>query len=126
MGAPAAERKIAVNTGWSNAAEIAHVTDPAGAFPLLATNGDREILIRLAPGACTAQTASGGGALARLSLVLMHGNPPLAAGDRWATAAASAALAAAAVAAGAVTLQLRHCRGDARDARARLLHELIS
>ena len=56
---------IATNTGWStaaNAADIAAVTPLVGAFTIAAGSADSALLLRLAPGAYTAQvTAADGG-----------------------------------------------------------------
>jgi GH35 family endo-1,4-beta-xylanase len=164
---------IATNTGWSTAAtpaEIAATATGAGAFALTPNSADSALLLRLAPGAYTAQiTAADGGAglalveayeigaeaarfgnlstrafvgtgaalaipglvvtgpsartflirgvgpgladfgvggtLARPSLVLMRGATPVAANDRWETAADPAAITAAGERTGAFALK---------------------
>ncbi len=166
-------QSIAVNTGWStaaNAAAIAAAATEAGAFALAANSADSALLVQLTPGAYTAQvgSADGGaglalveayeigaevprfgnlstrafvgtgaavaipglvvtgasartllirgvgpgladfgvtGILARPSLVLMRGNTPVHANDRWETAADPAAIAAAGTRTGAFALK---------------------
>ena len=165
---------IATNTGWSsapNATEIASAASGAGAFALTSGSADSALLLRLTPGAYTAQvTAADGsgsglalveayeigaetprfgnlstrafvgtgaalaipglvvtgasartflirgvgpgladfgvtGTLARPALVLMRGNSPVAANDRWETAADPAAMTAAGTRTGAFALK---------------------
>jgi hypothetical protein len=49
-------KPIVVNTGWSGSAEIAQASQSVGAFPL--ATRDAGVVLRLEPGAYTAQATS--------------------------------------------------------------------